>query len=437
MSISMNQARCTAAISTIALMTFFMVGGCAAYVDPGSGSPAQTTQVAKKSSALATGYWDLQGNSGTTAGSNFLGTTDVTAFEIKVNSARALRIEPGSYGPNIVGGYSGNQVTDGATNATIAGGGNTGAANVVSDSEGTIGGGLGNVAGDQDGNSGSAYAATVGGGQQNGASAYYASVGGGYENNATGQSSRVGGGQNNTAAGVGATVAGGVQNSTAASSTDATVAGGNLNYAAGNRSAVLGGFQNHATGDYSAALGGYQNHATGAYSAALGNQAWATKPGCFVWSDSTRTFDTECWLNNQWLTITTGGTYIYTDTAGSVGVYVPSGSGSWHSASSRTVKNAIQPVDTAKILQGVSNLPMASWSYKTQPGVRHIGPMAEDFYAQFKTGTDDKSIAVVDEEGVALAAIQGLDTEVKALQKENEMLKARLDAIETKLGAKP
>lgn len=39
----------------------------------------------------------------------------------------------------------------------------------------------------------------------------------------------------------------------------------------------------------------------------------------------------------------------------------------------------------------------------------HLGPMAQDFHAAFNVGMDDKHMATVDEEGVALAAIQGLN----------------------------
>ena len=35
--------------------------------------------------------------------------------------------------------------------------------------------------------------------------------------------------------------------------------------------------------------------------------------------------------------------------------------------------------------------------------------MAQDFHAAFNIGEGDKHIAIVDEEGVALAAIQGLN----------------------------
>jgi len=57
--------------------------------------------------------------------------------------------------------------------------------------------------------------------------------------------------------------------------------------------------------------------------------------------------------------------------------------------------------------------------------------MAEDFQAAFGLGSDDQHIATVDADGVALAAIQGLNEKLEA---ENAALKARLAAIEAQLG---
>lgn len=52
--------------------------------------------------------------------------------------------------------------------------------------------------------------------------------------------------------------------------------------------------------------------------------------------------------------------------------------------------------------------------------------MAQDFYAAFNVGADDKHIAVVDEGGVALAAIQGLNQKV-------EEKDARIQAQESRI----
>jgi hypothetical protein len=83
----------------------------------------------------------------------------------------------------------------------------------------------------------------------------------------------------------------------------------------------------------------------------------------------------------------------------------------------------------------VAALPVQSWRYTNETDVvRHLGPVAQDFKAAFGLGTDDKSIGTVDEEGVALAAIQGLNQKVEsensALRAENAGLKQRLEALE-------
>jgi hypothetical protein len=69
-------------------------------------------------------YWKLLGNSGTTAGTHFLGTTDDEPLEFKVYGSRALRLEPNtSEAPNVIGGARINLVGSGVVGATIAGGG--------------------------------------------------------------------------------------------------------------------------------------------------------------------------------------------------------------------------------------------------------------------------------------------------------------------------
>jgi hypothetical protein len=63
--------------------------------------------------------------------------------------------------------------------------------------------------------------------------------------------------------------------------------------------------------------------------------------------------------------------------------------------------------------------------------------MAQDFHAAFAVGEDDRHITEVDEGGVALAAIQGLNQKVEEQrgqleQKETELteLKQRLEVLE-------
>lgn len=54
----------------------------------------------------------------------------------------------------------------------------------------------------------------------------------------------------------------------------------------------------------------------------------------------------------------------------------------------------------------VFRLPTQKWRFINEDAaIRHLGPMAQDFRAAF-LGTDDRTIATVDENGVALAAVQ-------------------------------
>ncbi len=169
-------------------------------------------------------FWALTGNAGTTPGTDFLGTTDNQALEIKVNGARALRIEPNTYGPNIIGGSSYNSVSAGAYASTIAGGDT----NHVYDQWGSVGGGSNNQTGSDDGNTATAPGATVAGGLANKATSSLATVAGGGNNEASGIYAAVGGGNYNTASGAGSVVPGGLS----------CTAGGSYSLAAGCKAKV-------------------------------------------------------------------------------------------------------------------------------------------------------------------------------------------------------
>ena len=100
---------------------------------------------------------------------------------------------------------------------------------------------------------------------------------------------------------------------------------------------------------------------------------------------------------------------------------------SFNSTSDRNAKKDFSPVNPEKVLAKVAALPITEWQYKVDPsGIEHLGPMAQDFHAAFGlNGGDDKHISVIDEGGVALAAIQGLNQklEQKLEQQETEITK--------------
>jgi hypothetical protein len=80
------------------------------------------------------------------------------------------------------------------------------------------------------------------------------------------------------------------------------------------------------------------------------------------------------------------------------------------------------------------SLPIQRWHFRMDAHTQHIGPVAQDFRAAFKVGPDDKHIDTVDADGVALAAVQGLNHKLaQALeQKQTEIteLRQRLDRLE-------
>jgi hypothetical protein len=114
----------------------------------------------------------------------------------------------------------------------------------------------------------------------------------------------------------------------------------------------------------------------------------------------------------------------------------------WVNGSDRNAKEAFTAINPRTVLEKVTALPITEWKYKAEAdGSKHLGPVAQDFHAAFGlNGTDDKHIATVDESGVALAAIQGLNQKVEsenaALRAENAGLKARLEKLENLMSAR-
>lgn len=381
-----------------------------------------------------------------------------------------------------IAGGNGNQATG---ESAAVGGGN---GNEASGKEATVAGGFGNeasggrttVAGGAQ-NEASVASATICGGEYNVADEYASFVGGGYQNHA-GTLAAVGGGQQNDADGSHAAIGGGLLNSVDGGAFHGTIGGGhgnsvwvsaiNATIAGGGRSdpdddttgnrvtdaygtvggggnnqagdadatpddaiyaTVGGGLSNRATASYAIVPGGHDNVAGGQYSLAAGQRAQATYEGSFVWNDSTAA-DLASDTPDQWMTRASGGYYLYTSLT--AGVYVPGGGGSWSSLSDRNLKENVEAVDPQAVLEEVAAMPVSTWNYTTEDAaVRHMGPMAQDFYAAFGLGDSERHINSLDADGVALAAIQGLYLENQELQAQVEALEARLDALEKAGGA--
>jgi hypothetical protein len=278
-------------------------------------------------------------------------------------------------------------------------------------------------------------------GEDNAVTETQAFIGAGQSNRISAAASFIGAGYQNTVSAGDAFIGSGNANAVGSGATYAAIAGGYKNAANGAEASVVGGFGNTAKGQYSTVAGGYGNTADGELSFAAGYHAKATNPGSFVWSDYTSGSallkDAKA---NQFLVRASGGTFVYSNEAATSGVELAPGEGTWASLSDRNAKTGIVPLDDASILAKVAALPVSSWRYKTAPGVRHLGPMAQDFYAAFGAGEDDRHIASLDEDGVALAAIKALHREngrlagtCALLKAQNARLERRLDALEARL----
>ena len=364
--------------------------------------------------------------------------------------------------------------------STISGGGNNtaggersvisgGQLNTASGSQSTIGGGYSNIAGGQEAtiaggqkniaggaqssigggefNTATGWRSTIGGGYIDTASGEYSTIGGGTYNVASGEKAAIGGGAYNRAEGFGDIVAGGGMNvanggySTVAGGGDndatgytATVAGGLMNLASGSGATVGGGTSNFARGSNAVVPGGNANYADGFCSFAAGQQAQATHDGSFVWCDGNNALTSSA--INEFSVLASGGFRFFTHYDLNAGVTLASGSGSWASMSDRNAKENIEELDLDALLDKLAELPISSWNYKAQDeSIRHIGPMAQDFYAAFGYGEDDKHITAIDAEGIALAAIKALclrqqenDSQAAEIEKLNDDV-ARLEAL--------
>ena len=311
------------------------------------------------------------------------------------NEASALSVVAGgdqnmAEGGSAIGGGSRNRAMD---TSTVAGG----FANFAVGSSSTVGGGGFNAA--------SALHATVAGGGLNYASTGASTVGGGYSNNAVG-----------VPGDTGQTIAGGMYNRV--SSSVSTIGGGTGNEASGLSATIPGGWSNTAEGDFSFAAG---------------REAIAEHRGAFVWGDSTTT-EKPSSAPDEFNVYAGGGTRIFSSSDGSAGVQLAPGAGSWTSVSDRNAKENVETVDGREVLAQLASVPIATWNYKSQDAsIRHMGPMAQDFYAAFGLGLGENSIDTIDPDGVALAAIQGLHALVQEKDAENRELRATVATLSERL----
>jgi hypothetical protein len=292
-----TSATVASGVAANAVTSTGILDGTIAATDLGSGQVVKSLNTLKDSVTLAAGAnltvtpsgqtltlasptdWHTTGNTGTTAGVNFLGTTDNQPLEFWVNGLRAFRLEPTALGPNVIGGP---------------------AANVVQ---------------------GSVSGATIGGGSQNliQSNANHATIAGGSGNQiqgwASGNASRfgfVGGGNNNTVEAFSyySTIAGGSGNRIQYDADSASLSGGTANLIGTNADygVISGGHQNIISNGAGGATipGGVLNTVGAPYGFAAGQRAKANHVSSFVWADS-QASDFASTAGNQFLVRALGG----------------------------------------------------------------------------------------------------------------------------------
>jgi len=398
---------------------------------------ANTLTFAATGSGTGSG-WGLTGNTGTSPATDYLGTSDNQPLELRVFAQRGLRLEPTAQTDtiNLIGGSSANS-SGGALGATIAGGGSPSDPNLVTASFGVIGGGQGNEV--------NAASAVVAGGRRNSIAT-------------AGDFSVIGGGQSNrvSQSAAHAAIFGGLNNSIGTGSSGASIFGGTDNQIGSNAQFALslGGFANVVGNNalYGAVLGGSNNRALSPNSLAAGRNAQAQNIGSFVWADSRDgTFSSTA--ANEFSVRATGGVRLVSAInagtgAPTAGVSLAAGATAWGVISDRALKKNFQAVDNQGILDRLAAMPIQQWNYQWEndAATPHLGPMAQDFKAAFYPGRDDRNITTLEVDGVALAAIQGLNRKLESelaakerrlveLESANARLLQRLEAIELRQNA--
>jgi hypothetical protein len=256
------------------------------------------------------------------------------------------------------------------------------------------------------------------------------------------------GGNNNTANGYASFAFGDSNNASGTGSTAFgvnNVASGTVSFVAGVNARCDGfgctamGFNANAGDQGSVALG-YRVTATGDYSTALGYRASTNgHSGSFVRGDASTTDSLLSTTNNEFAVRAAGGFRFRTNATLTTGCNLPAGSGAFSCSSSRTLKEHFGGVDGEELLGRIRGVPVSSWSYiGEQGGVRHLGPFAEDFRAAFGLGTDDRSIGLLDIDGVNFAAVKALETrtaELRAKAAEVDRLNAEVAALRERQAA--
>lgn len=185
------------------------------------------------------------------------------------------------------------------------------------------------------------------------------------------------------------------------------------------------GYTVRAGGQGSVALG-YRTTANNDYAVALGYRASNnTHTGTMVMGDESTTDSVRNQADNEFRIRYNGGIRLRVSTAangntpgagGNVGCDLTVAVPTWTCASSRTLKNNYEPVHGEDVLIRLRSVPVTTWSMIGGEEVRHLGPVAEDFWQAFGLGLGETTIGMGDIDGVNFAAAKALEARTADLQ---------------------
>jgi len=205
------------------------------------------------------------------------------------------------------------------------------------------------------------------------------------------------------------------------------------------------GYTVRAGGQGSVALG-YRTTANNDYSVAIGYRASNnTHTGTMAMGDESTTDSVRNQADNEFRIRYNGGIRLRVSTAangntpgagGNVGCDLTVAVPTWTCASSRTVKENFRAVSGEDVLLRIRAIPVSTWNMiGADQQIRHMGPVAEDFYQGFGLGLGPTTIGLGDIDGVNFAAVKALEARTADLQNQLNDRTARVQALEAELAA--
>lgn len=205
------------------------------------------------------------------------------------------------------------------------------------------------------------------------------------------------------------------------------------------------GYTVRAGGQGSVALG-YRTTANNDYAVALGYRASNNgRTGTMVMGDESTTDSVRNQADNEFRIRYNGGIRLRVSTAangntpgagGNVGCDLTVAVPTWTCASSRTLKENYAPVNGEDVLIRLRSVPVTTWNMiGDDEEVKHLGPVAEDFYQAFALGLGPTAIGMGDIDGVNLAAAKALEARTVDLQAQLNARTAQALALQEQVDA--